>query len=220
MDTPTEKARSAKGKKVFSYVAGVLVAYGLLIHGPYTRGWVLIPMHQAASRGNVTWLKVLLNLGAWIEAPDRDGVSPLLRAIQTNEDEAAFFLLERGANPNRQSKDMNNPFMEAVSKGKQKLAEAMLAKGADVNIRDFAKGTPLLMAVITEDEAMVKLLLDHGAKVHIKEQSGEDPLDYARKEKLGGIVKLLEEATGVLPKVRVDLPGPDFGGGKKKVGIP
>lgn len=181
-------------RRMAYFFGGLALSYVLFIHGLYHRKWVLIPMHRAAESGDLARLSLLLKMGALLDAPDDDNASPLWRAVMANQSRAALFLLAQGADPNRRTKSNTTPFLEAVATGKLEVARLMLRRGAEVNERDFARGSALFLAVIAEDRDMVKLLLDHGAKIRIEDLSGDDPLDYATKNKLTAIEKMLQAA--------------------------
>jgi truncated hemoglobin YjbI len=55
------------------------------------------PLHMAARRGSVEIARALLDCGAAIEARDRNGTTPLQRAINCRRDGVSQLLVERGA---------------------------------------------------------------------------------------------------------------------------
>lgn len=59
------------------------------------------PLHMAARRGNVGVAEALLNHGAWIEARDSRGDTPLRRALNCRKNALAEFLTARGASQER-----------------------------------------------------------------------------------------------------------------------
>jgi ankyrin repeat protein len=65
----------------------------------------------------------------------------------------------------------------------------------DVNDVNNGKGTALHQAVMDTSSDIVKILITHGANPLIPNSIGLTPLEFARKKKMYGIVKLLEEAS-------------------------
>jgi ankyrin repeat protein len=86
--------------------AGVNAAYGVKR---------CTALHMAARRGNVDVIAALLDGGADIEAWDSAGETPLRRAVNCNQVEAARLLLARGADPH--------------SRGSKTLTPALAARG-------------------------------------------------------------------------------------------
>jgi ankyrin repeat protein len=55
------------------------------------------PLHMAARRGHVEIARTLLDCGAALQPQDRNGVTPLQRALNCRKDRVAQLLVERGA---------------------------------------------------------------------------------------------------------------------------
>ena len=62
-------------------------------------------LNSAADRGHLPIVKYLLNNGAHIETPNKDGFSPLAQAVYEGQLEVVEYLLSHGANPMVQGKD-------------------------------------------------------------------------------------------------------------------
>jgi ankyrin repeat protein len=75
-------------------------------------------LHMAARRGNVDVIGALLDEGADIEARDSLGDTPLRRAVNCNQVDAAKLLLARGA--------------DAASKGSKALTPALAARSSQM----------------------------------------------------------------------------------------
>src|SRR5438876_6116831 len=58
----------------------------------------LTPLHVAAEGGKATLMKLLVSRGADINAPDSDGATPLMRALEMKRWPAALELINLGAN--------------------------------------------------------------------------------------------------------------------------
>jgi ankyrin repeat protein len=76
------------------------------------------------------------------------GLTPLLHAVRQGHDEAAFLLLDRGADINQVSAgDNTSPLLMATVNGQFDLALELIDRGADANLASTA-GTTALFAVL------------------------------------------------------------------------
>ena len=120
---------------------------------------------EAASRGNIASMKVLLAVGAdanEFECQKDRCRTPLIAATQTGQYEAAQFLLERAANVNMRMKRGQTALMFASYYGHPKLVKLFLARGADVNA-SFEGDTALAWAKQKGHTEIVNLLIAGGA---------------------------------------------------------
>jgi len=134
------------------------------------------PLCAAASAGNVTDVRALLDHGASPNLIDDDGRAPL---------HCAASLLTRAATP-------ESDYLE--------IARLLLDRSADPNLRDASGRTALLLAlqgaaseykVIGADENLARLLLDRGASVDAQDKEGWSPVHRA--------VSLWAEQPALLP---------------------
>lgn len=153
------------------------------------------PLHLAAGHsGNPEIVKVFLDIGASVNTPDGEGLTPLYYAARNQNPAVAAILLERGA-------DLDAPFANmaalhlAAYDGNLAVAALMLEGGADPNAPDIEGGTPLhLAAGYGGNPELVTLLLDRGADLHAVEGSnGWTPLHSAAAFGGPGIAGLLLE---------------------------
>ena len=80
-------------------------------------------LHMAARRGNVEVIGALLDAGAGIEVRDSMGETPLRRAVNCNQVEAAKLLLARGADPRSKCRKARTPASAARSNQMKQLFE-------------------------------------------------------------------------------------------------
>jgi ankyrin repeat protein len=107
----------------------------------------------AARQGCVDCVPVLVQAGADINAPDQDGITPLLSAMINGHYDVANVLLENGANPNIADRTGRTPLYSAVDDHTMPasnrpspkeidnettsldLVKTLVAKGADINVQ-------------------------------------------------------------------------------------
>ncbi len=74
---------------------------------------------------------MMINRGAPVDAPDRQGETPLLLAIRTNKIDLAKLLIEKGANPLTQRPDGTPVLCWAAATGRRQVVDLLLTSGAD-----------------------------------------------------------------------------------------
>lgn len=142
------------------------------------------PLHYAAdgfitgpvwdAKKQVETLRTLLAAGADIHLQDKNGATPLHRAVRTRSAAAVKFLLESGSNPALRNKPGSTPFHLAVQ-----------------NTGRGGSGEP---AAITAQREIIREFLSRGVSVKLKDGKGKSVLDCARSE---WIRELLNGAAGV-----------------------
>ncbi len=86
----------------------MLLAHGAAVDAKATRLEVT-PLQDAASRGSIPILNVLLAKNANITAVDKNGFTPLHKAANRARPEAAKVLLAHGASVNSRTNDGRTP---------------------------------------------------------------------------------------------------------------
>ena len=114
-------------------------------------------------------IKILLKKGANINETDKNGVSPLHRAVRYRNPKVVEFLIKRGANVNYADK---------------RNASTALHKAV------FNSGAPSTKRKSEEAIEIIKILLDNGANPNLKNNKGKLPIDYVKKD---AVKKLLEK---------------------------
>ena len=132
------------------------------------------PLHHAAGFGNLATMKLLLDKGADVNAPNRRKSTPLFWALH---DEAKVrLLLAAGAKVDARSNDGRTPlYLVASIPNSIPVLRLLLEKGADVNARLLTGATPL-MAASRGDAETIRVLLEKGADVNAKSAAGATAL--------------------------------------------
>jgi ankyrin repeat protein len=142
-----------------------------------------IPIHDAATDGNIEAVKQHLAAGADVNAKSVFGLTPLHRAASRGHKEIAELLIANGADVNAKDVNGGTPLHYAASEGQNEIAELLIAEDADVNAKDKAPGgTPLHNAADEGHKEVIELLIAKGADVNAQGVDGETPLDWADGE--------------------------------------
>ena len=122
--------------------------------------------------------KLLLSFGADINALNNRFESPLLCAIDCEEEKIISLLLELDCALNTEVPLGESPLSLAVVKGQRKLTEALLQCGADINQKcGRDEHTALHAAVLSFNRnGLAQFLVQHGADVEAEDVLGETPL--------------------------------------------
>jgi hypothetical protein len=125
----------------------------------------MYPLHAAARYGNFEVVRILIEYDpAYINARDKYGWTPLLRALENHNFKDGYILrllLEHGADINAQTAFGQTPLYVAFGSGRLEMVRLLLEHGADVEAKDKDGKTALQKAA---DGEVVKLLREHGAK--------------------------------------------------------
>ncbi|KAF7052008.1 hypothetical protein CFC21_060173 [Triticum aestivum] len=123
------------------------------------------PLHEAAGTGRMDTCKYLVEeLGFDInaDANNDSGMTPLACAVARGKAIAVRYLLDKGANLNKQDSVGFSPLHYATKKGNDGLVRLLLSKGASADISS-CEGTPLHVAVSDGNYGIVQSLLQHDA---------------------------------------------------------
>ncbi|CAL7961031.1 conserved hypothetical protein [Alphaproteobacteria bacterium] len=105
------------------------------------------PLYVSAHLGNIEIAKLLVNLGAHVDAATKSNkATPLMAAAINSFPDVIEFLLNAGANPNAKDVGGNTPLILAALKGHSKVAELLMKFGSDVNTVNNVGETALTLA--------------------------------------------------------------------------
>ena len=132
------------------------------------------PLHTAAITGSVPMADWLLSRGADINADNLASGTPLLEAIRNTKDEMALFLIDKGADIEKNG----GALVWAALRNRAAVAERLIAKGADIEHKR-GEYTPLGNSVRMGQFDVTELLVRKGADLNVRDSLGNTPLDNA-----------------------------------------
>lgn len=157
----------------------------------------------AITSGDLPRTTALIANGADVRARDKDGVTPLHRAVAAGRVAIVELLIAKGAETNARSNEGVAPLHVAAMSDRAAVAEILIARGAEINARTRSGYTPLLcaareghlglnvdvksdqplhLAAHMGDGELVKQLIDHGADINYA-RHGETALHAAIAER-------------------------------------
>ena len=142
----------------------------------------MTPLHYALSSGTRI-PTLLLNCGAYVDAQDCSGKTPLMSACGHNNAEVAKLLLDRGAST-RTFDSSGDTCMHYAARGKCLTVLRVLLRQTrgDPNAPNFLDETPLHYACATGSHTAVRFLLESGADPGKKTKSGKTALEYVPRD--------------------------------------
>lgn len=155
----------------------VLIDAGANINQTSAVGWTAA--HDAAFHGNARALKVLIDSDADIHQLDNDKSTPLLLAIQNNQNDCAYILIKSGAQINETGNTLNwTPLMYAIAKNNLRCVEMLLEADADLTHQAQDGSTALELAQYAKNED-IKTIIEtaYNRMRHIQK------LDHAQEKK-------------------------------------
>lgn len=124
------------------------------------------PLHHVLNHEDAEDLvKLLLELGADIDARDKQGKTSFLTAIEKRLFEIAFVLLRYEADANIPDVDNNSPLLIATKQDNYKVCKKLMHFGCNPNAHNNAQETPLKVAIKKNNRHIILKLLCMGANV-------------------------------------------------------
>lgn len=175
------------------------LAYGALLAAPALGS----ELSEAARQGDAAEVRALVASASEpeLDAPGRDGMTPLLWAAQANDLEIARLLLEAGADANAGNRYGITPLWLAATNRSPRLVALLLEHGASASAALPHGETALMAAARAGDADSIRLLLEAGADPNAAESSlGETALMWAAAENHPDAIRTLV-AGGADPSV-------------------
>ena len=136
----------------------------------------LSALHVAAGKGSLVMVKKLLEHGADKEIQDRQGDTPVARAILNRHTLVADYLVKQGARL-----DPDALLRKAVLLGQadRDVIDFLAGRGALLDKTDAAGNAPLHLAILHGQRVIAKYLVQKGADIDLVDGSGRTPLQLA-----------------------------------------
>lgn len=160
----------------------------------------LTPLTWAIIHGKIAVAKLLVEMGAYVNARNSSDDTVLMRA--TLQPEIMPLLLSKGADEDAESKPGVTVLSMAVNYEMAQSVLLLLKAGADPNKGLWKK--PLHVAVEKNDINLINLLLEYKANVSAEDQFGETPLQLARKKGHAKAIEILQKAEEAALKAKAD----------------
>jgi ankyrin repeat protein len=155
------------------------------------------PLLLAARYDHAQVERALLEKGADVNARDKRGFTPLMRAVLNGSEEAVKTVMEFKPDLNAQTTDPDpdtsgsTALMYAVAKDRKDVVDLLLDAGADINESDAVVGSALTWAAAYDREEIVTDLLERGADPNVVNNVGGTPLIVAASKGNPRIVRML-----------------------------
>eukprot|EP00435_Cladocopium_sp_Y103_P027180 s2143_g6.t1 len=161
--------------------------------------WKYAALHTAARLGHTETLDILLKSNANVNIENEEGLTPLLLAIQFDEDwqykyiETCRILIEGRADVNSRY-DGETPLLIAAENSSYRIMYYLLEAQADVNAVNRDRQTPLHVVTLHCDLEGVKMLLDYSASLEATDARGKTPHMIAWEWNSMKLLKYLDQS--------------------------
>lgn len=162
------------------------IYWGTDINTPFPSG--RYPLHEAAVKGRIILLDMLIDAGARVDVKDGTGRSALDLAILNGRIQAAWVLIRADA-----QHDPSQLLLLAAKRDVEDRDVVAFLKelGADMNATDENGDTALLIAISRNNNRLVNHLVEHGVDVNLPNREGRSPLRVAQDQGALEIQQLL-----------------------------
>lgn len=176
-----------------------LLAKGANVNGPDCDNkyeWEAVPLTQAAEKGDMAMVRLLVTHGARVDPPVMTNETPLMAAAACGDNDTVRFLLAHGAKVAGCNR-FGSALSYAARTGHLTVAKTLVKAGADVNLRD-TYATVLHGAAESGSSETVRYLLRCGANPKAEGKYGSLPLnDAAKAGSVECVSALLEAGTNI-----------------------
>ena len=150
--------------------------WGTDINQPFPDG--RYPLQDAAEKGRIILLKLLLKSGAKVDVTDAAGMTALQLAVLGGRTRTAEELLKAGA-----TLDASALLLQAAKAGVQDrdVVRFLKTHGADLDRADEDGDTALIIATASGNHRLVHHLVEQGADVNRRNREGLSALDIAQR---------------------------------------
>ncbi|RMY22457.1 hypothetical protein D0867_02698 [Hortaea werneckii] len=169
--------------------AELLTANFVSINSTDTLGWT--PLHWAASKGDISSVKLLLEWKARVDAVDKAGTTPLMVACQFGFCECVQLLIEEGADV-RMRNARGNTVLFHLSNECAGFVGQFIRSGVQLDQRDDCGSTALLASVSRKTgPAVAAALCEMGANIDSRNEHGKNAISLATNFNNAGGLEIL-----------------------------
>lgn len=136
-------------------------------------------LRVAAANGDTLLIKVLLELGADVNAETWEGVTPLMYASQEGHLRAVELLIDAGADVNDKPGNQIDALLGACIAGHVFVADTLILNGANVNTRNLDGVSPLMYAAAFNYELLADVLVFYEANINASDNFGNEAIHYS-----------------------------------------
>lgn len=166
-----------------------LIAKGSSVNAKDKNYGATTALHIAVENGNREIAKYLLDMGARINARDKQRRTPLMSIDTDATPELVRMLLDHRAKVNVFDTKGNTALIYAAEYENAEILRVLLDAGAQVNAQNKAGKTALMIAAENNYAENVKVLLEAGANVGLRDKEGETALNLSDDEAIKELLK-------------------------------
>jgi ankyrin repeat protein len=161
----------------------------------------------AINEGNQHTVKALINAGAYLNAIDQTGKTPLHHAALEGKADILKLLIEGGANLDQGIIEFTDlgpvmteytPLDQAAWHEQYQILELLTAYGADIEVTDKSGNSLLMRAILFGNNKLAAKLISLGANVNAINSIGRTPLHIAVSQSNRELTKLLVEKGAII----------------------
>jgi hypothetical protein len=142
-------------------------------------------------QNHLTRMKMLLLVGANVNARDEEGGTALMGASWRGQADAVKLLLDKGADASLRNNRSETALILAAKSGSAIVVKLLLDRGPDINAKDDFGWTPLMWAAWGGYTTTVRVLVNRSADQRAKNNLGETASTLAYKKSHYDVQKLL-----------------------------
>jgi ankyrin repeat protein len=131
--------------------------------------------------GQKAKVQKIIDSGGNINKPDKNGLTPLMWAINSCKNDILLSLIEHGANVNIQDEDGQTALMHIANQPCIPLStvKKLIEHGANLETKNKGGLTPLHLAIINKRDSLALLFIENKANINEQDGEGQSALAYA-----------------------------------------